>query len=411
MNAYTILNDRGFIKQCSDTTEVEQLLSTQSVRFYVGFDPTADSLHIGSLVPIMAVAHLQRNGHIPICIIGGGTTMIGDPSGKTQMRKMLTYEQITENGKGILKQLERYIQFNDKDGMFLNNADWLLQMKYIDFLRDIGKHFRVNDMIRSEAYKQRMDRQEGLSFIEFNYQLLQAYDFLYLNEKYNCTLQMGGDDQWGNIIAGKELTKKSNGNNVYGLTFPLLTTATGSKMGKTEAGTVWLDAEKTSPYEFYQYWINTHDKDVIRFLKYFTFLELGEIEKLEQLQGAEINQAKEILAYEATKLAHGKEEADKAREASKTMFGSGGKDMDAVPSVEIGQSELSQGIPIKDLLAQSTKIMKSKAEVQRFINQGGIYINNEQLSDSNYTVSKKDLTEGAIIIRIGKKKYYKILPK
>ena len=303
------LQDRGFVKNCSNESALREKITKEPITFYVGFDATADSLHVGHLMPIMAVAHLQKAGHIPILVVGGGTTLIGDPSGRTEMRKMLSLETIMHNAEQVQKQLSKFISFEDQKGMFQNNLEWLADLKYIEFLRDVGKYFRVNEMIKSEAYRLRLERQDGLSFIEFNYQLLQAYDFLMLNDKYGCVLQIGGDDQWGNIVAGVSLIRQMRQKEVYALTFPLLETASGKKMGKTEAGAVWFDALKTSPFEYYQYWINTDDRDVIKFLKFFTFLSLDEIAEMEKLTGADIRQAKETLAFEATKIAHGEEEA------------------------------------------------------------------------------------------------------
>ena len=303
-NVFEALNERGFIKQTTNAEQVTHLLSEGEVTYYVGFDPTASSLHVGSLVPIMAMAHLQQAGHKPIAIVGGGTTMIGDPTDKTEMRPMLSQEQIAANGKGILAQMQRYLnldngmthagnsQTTSKAGKFLNNADWLLSINYIEFLRDIGKHFRVNEMIRAEGYRQRLERELGLSFLEFNYQLLQAYDYLCLFQEYGCRLQLGGDDQWGNILAGVDLVRRVKGERVHAVTFPLLTTASGAKMGKTAGGAVWLDAERTAPYEFYQYWINTDDRDVSRFLAYFTFLPMDEIRRLGSLKDEAIREAK-----------------------------------------------------------------------------------------------------------------------
>ena len=291
-NVFEILQERGFVQQSTNKEALSKLLSENQVTYYVGYDPTASSLHAGSLVPIMAMAHLQRAGHKPIAIIGGGTTMVGDPSGKTQMRQLISRETIESNGIGILAQLKRYLNFNEGSGLFLNNADWLIPLNYIEFLRDIGRHFRVNEMIKVEAYRQRLDREEGLSFIEFNYQLLQAYDFLHLFQQYGCLLQMGGDDQWGNILAGADLIRRMKGDIVHALTFPLLTTASGEKMGKTAGGAIWLDADRTSPYAFYQYWINTDDKDVERFLAYFTFLPMDEVRRLGGLKDADLREAR-----------------------------------------------------------------------------------------------------------------------
>ena len=313
-NAFEILQERGFVAQTNDEAAIRAALGSRQLTYYIGFDPTASSLHCGSLVPIMAMAHLQRSGHKPIGLIGGGTAMVGDPSGKTEMRQMLSFEDISANGAGILGQLRRYLHLESGAGASANNADWLMRLNYIEFLRDIGRYFRVNEMIRAEAYKARLEREEGLSFIEFNYQLLQAYDFLQLFERHGCVLQMGGDDQWSNILAGTDLIRRKHQKQAFCITFPLLTTARGEKMGKTAAGAIWLDAARTSPYDFYQYWINTDDRDVRRFLALFTFLPMSEVEALGAAQGAELNAAKEVLAFEATKLCHG--EAPRWRWAS-----------------------------------------------------------------------------------------------
>ncbi len=364
MSIYEELKNRGFIQQLSDGKEIEAALNKGGTTFYVGFDPTADSMHVGHLLPIMAMAHLQKGGHKPIAIIGGGTTMIGDPSGKTEMRKILTREEINTNGKKLLEQLKRYLDFSDGKALFVNNADWLIDLNYIEFLRDIGKYFRVNEMIKMEAYKLRLAREEGLSFLEFNYQLLQAYDYLQLFEKYNCRLQMGGDDQWGNILAGVDLIRKMKGENVYALTFPLLTTASGGKMGKTENGAIWLDSTKTSPYEYYQYWINCDDKDAAKFLRIFTFLPLTEIEELCKEDGEKIRTAKEILAYEATRITHSQDEADKARETSKKLFAS--EDitvLENIPSTEISTDE-AKTISIIGLFVKSG-LCRSKREARK----------------------------------------------
>src|SRR5215510_14113633 len=353
-NAFDILGERGFVQQCTDTDAVRKLLGGPPVVFYCGFDPTADSLHCGSLMPIMAMAHLQRAGHTPIAIIGGGTALVGDPSGKTEMRRLLSAEDIAKNGRGILAQLQRYLTLDGSKGLFINNADWLCQLHYIDFLRDIGRHFRVNEMLRTEAYKQRLDRDEGLSFIEFNYQLLQAYDFLKLFQMHNCVLQIGGDDQWSNILAGADLVRKLEGKTAWGLTFPLLTTARGEKMGKTAQGAVWLATERTTPYDFYQYWINTDDPDVARFLAYFTFLPMDEVRRLGRLQGQALNEAKQILAFEATTLCHGQMKADKARKTTEGVFGpKAGDDLTGMPTTTLPRAALASGVSILDLLLQA----------------------------------------------------------
>jgi tyrosyl-tRNA synthetase len=407
MDTYSELRSRGFVQQQSDEKEIETALNNGETTFYVGFDATADSLHVGHLLAIMAMAHLQKGGHKPIAIIGGGTTMIGDPSGKTEMRKILTLEEINANGKKLLEQLKRYLDFSENKALFVNNADWLIGLNYIEFLRDIGKYFRVNEMIKMEAYKLRLAREEGLSFLEFNYQLLQAYDYLQLFEKYGCRLQMGGDDQWGNILAGVDLIRKVKGENVYALTFPLLTTASGGKMGKTENGAVWLDAEKTSPYEYYQYWINCNDKDTSKFLKIFTFLSLAEIDELCEESGEKIRIAKEALAYEATKITHGLNEADKARETSKKLFSSGDvASLDNIPSTEISADEIGSMTAI-DIFVKSG-LCDSKGEARKLIESSGAYINDESI-DSDIANISKYIKDDAIILRRGKKTYHKII--
>ncbi|MDE0315055.1 MAG: tyrosine--tRNA ligase [Candidatus Poribacteria bacterium] len=407
-NLFETLQERGFVQQCTHAEQVSRLLSANQITYYVGFDPTADSLHAGSLVPIMAMAHLQRGGHKPIAIIGGGTTMIGDPTDKTEMRAMISAEQIEKNGASILKQLQRYLDLDDTTGFFLNNAEWLLSLNYIEFLRDIGKHFRVNEMIKVEGYRQRLEREMGLSFLEFNYQLLQAYDYLCLFQKYNCVLQLGGDDQWGNILAGVDLVRRIEGKRVYGLTFPLLTTAGGAKMGKTADGAVWLDANKTSPYQFYQYWINTDDRDVERFLAYFTFLPMDEVKRLGSLEHDEIREAKAVLAYQATKLAHGKAEADKAQETSRAAFGGGGLDLDAMPTTTISGDRLDTGIPIMELFHE-IGLATSRSEARRLIQQGGAYINEKQYKAIDTVIDANLLEENALLLRAGKKRYHRVV--
>lgn len=407
-NVFESLQERGFVQQCTNEELVSRVLSENQITYYVGFDPTADSLHAGSLVPIMAMAHLQRAGHKPIAIIGGGTTMIGDPTDKTEMRPMISAEEIERNGSKILTQLQRYLTLDNTDGRFLNNADWLVSLNYIDFLRDIGKHFRVNEMIKAEGYRQRLDRELGLSFLEFNYQLLQAYDYLFLFRKHNCILQVGGDDQWGNILAGIDLVRRIEGERVHGLTFPLLTTATGAKMGKTAGGAVWLDSEKTSPYEFYQYWINVDDRDVKRFLAYFTFLPIDEVNRLGNLEHDEIREAKSILAYEATKLAHGSTEAKKAQEASKAAFGGGGVDLEAIPTTEMPSERLTDGIPIIELFHE-VGLATSRSEARRLIQQGGGYINEKQYKAIDVVIDSTFLDDDALLLRAGKKRYHRIV--
>ncbi len=407
-NVFETLQQRGFVQQCTNEEIVSRLLTETQIAYYVGFDPTADSLHAGSLVPMMAMAHLQQAGHKPIAIIGGGTTMIGDPTDKTEMRPMISAEQIEKNGARILKQLQRYIQLDNAAGIFLNNAEWLLSLNYVEFLREIGRHFRVNEMMRAEGYKQRLEREMGLSFLEFNYQLLQAYDYLRLFQEHNCVLQLGGDDQWGNILAGVDLVRRVEGERVHGLTFPLLTTAGGAKMGKTVGGAIWLDPDKTTPYEFYQYWINTDDRDVERFLAFFTFLPMEEVERLGKLEHDEIREAKNILAYEATKLAHGKEQADRSQETSRAAFGGEGIDLDAMPTTTISKDRLKDGIPIMQLFHE-VGLANSRSEARRLIYQGGAYVNEEQQKDIKLVIDTNSLKDEALLLRAGKKRYHRIL--
>ena len=407
-NGFEILQERGFVKQCTNEAALTRLLSENRVTYYIGYDATADSFHAGSLIPIMAMAHLQRAGHTPIAIIGGGTTMVGDPGGKTEMRPMMSREAIEANGVCLLAQLKRYLDLSNGRGAFLNNVDWLTSLNYIQFLRDIGRHFRVNEMIRAEAYRQRLEREEGLSFIEFNYQLLQAYDFLHLFDQHSCVLQLGGDDQWGNILAGVDLIRRMEGQTVHALTFPLLTTAGGEKMGKTAGGAVWLDADRTSPYEFYQYWINTDDRDVERFLAYFTFLPITEVRRLGGVTGAESRTAKEVLAYEVTKLAHGTVEAEKAREASHAAFGGEGIDLSAIPTSGIEPDRLAEGISIIDLFHE-VGLATSRGEARRLIQQGGAYINGERVAGIDAVATKKDLDGEGIMLRSGKKRHHRVI--
>ena len=421
-NVFEALKERGFIKQTTNTEQITNLLTEEQVTYYVGFDPTAPSLHVGSLVPIMAMAHLQRAGHRPIAIIGGGTTMIGDPTDKTEMRPMLSQEQISVNGTSILAQLQRYLNLDKgitdseqqqtapKVGRFLNNADWLLTVNYIEFLRGIGKHFRVNEMIQAKGYRQRLERKVGLSFLEFNYQLLQAYDYLCLFQKYGCRLQLGGDDQWGNILAGVHLVRRIEDEQVHAVTFPLLTTASGAKMGKTVGGAVWLDAERTSPYEFYQYWINVDDRDVSRFLAYFTFLPMDEVQRLGNLEDEAIREAKEILAYEVTQLAHGKVVADKARAASRAAFGGGNLDEAEMPTSVMPSERLDSGIPIMALFHE-VGLANSRSEARRLIQQGGAYINEKQCRAIDMVVGTDLLEANALLLRAGKKRYHRIVLK
>jgi|TARA_B100001079_G_C16407913_1_gene514690 tyrosyl-tRNA synthetase len=395
--------ERGFFKQTTHPEELKNRVESGRICAYIGFDPTADSLHVGHLIPLMGLAHLQRSGQRVIALMGGGTAMIGDPSGKTEMRKMLTEQQLEANVVKIKPQMERFLDF-EGDSELINNSEWLRNLNYIDFLRDIGRHFSVNRMLSFETYKARLET--GLSFLEFNYQLLQAYDFLELNKRYDCVLQMGGDDQWANILAGVDLIRRVHQNEAFGWTYPLLTTASGRKMGKTEKGAVWLDPEKTSPYEYYQYWINCEDADVEKFLTLFTFLPMDEVQSLGRLQGAEIREAKSRLALETASLIHGKEEALKAEKAAKSLFGDGGESED-IPSTQLDAILLQDGMGIFDAFRKSG-LCKSNGEARRLMNQGGLYLNNEVVSDPDYRITAQDLLEGTALLRAGKKRYHRL---
>jgi tyrosyl-tRNA synthetase len=405
-NVFETLTERGFIAQVSDEEGVRRILGGEPVTFYIGFDGTAASLHAGSLVPIMAMMHLQRAGHRPIAIVGSGTTMVGDPSGKDEMRQLLDEEAIRANGRAIHAQLNRYLHFDRGKALALDNADWLLELNYVAFLRDIGVHFSVNRMLAAEAYKQRLER--GLSFIEFNYQLLQAYDYLVLYRQHGCTLQMGGDDQWGNILAGVDLIRREEGAEVYAMTFPLLTTASGAKMGKTASGAVWLEAELLSPYEFFQYWINCDDRDVARFLKMFTFLPMGEIARLSALPGREIRQAKRVLAFEATRITHGEAAATEAQEAAAAVFGSDAEaDLEAMPTTVIAARRLAEGVSPVDLFAE-VGLTRSKSEARRLLQQGGMYVNDQRVEDLAQVLTLADLSPDGMLLRAGKKNYHRV---
>jgi tyrosyl-tRNA synthetase len=416
-NVFDVLRARGFVQQVTHPDILRQRLGSERLTFYIGYDPTARSLHIGSLLTIMAMAHMQRAGHRPLVIVGGGTAMIGDPSGRTEMRQMLSQDTIAQNVQALRAQLQRYLALEgDHGAIIVNNADWLAELKYIDFLRDIGRHFSVNRMLTFEAYKQRLET--GLSFLEFNYQLLQAYDFLVLFQRYGCVLQIGGDDQWGNLVAGVDLIRRVTDGEAFAMTFPLLTTASGQKMGKTAAGAIWLDAELTSPYEFYQFWINVDDRDVQRFLKYYTFLPLEEITRLSALQGAELRQAKEVLAFEATKLTHGEDEARQARGAAHALFEGERSESRAqrvlagelagVPETAIPQVRLTAGVAVVDLLVE-TGLAASKSAARRLIQQGGASLNGSRLAHLEAVVTSADLHDGALLLRAGKKHYHRVV--
>ncbi|MEW5725599.1 MAG: tyrosine--tRNA ligase [Thermodesulfobacteriota bacterium] len=412
-NPYDIMLERGFVYQCTDEEGLRKCFAKERVTAYIGFDATADSLHVGSLVPIMALAWLQRTGHRPVAIVGGGTTMVGDPSGKTEARKLLSREDIRRNMEGLKRQLSRFISFEEDRALMIDNGDWLLGLNYIEFLRDIGRHFSVNRMLAAESYRMRLET--GLTFIEFNYMLLQAYDFLVLYQDCGNKLQMGGQDQWGNIVAGIDLIRRVTGGQAYGLTFPLLEDPkTGAKFGKTHEGAVWLDAQKTSPYDFYQFWRNTDDAAVGRFLGLFTFLPLKELRELKSLKGAELNRAKEILAFEVTRIAHGEEEAEKARAAARGLFVSGPTGPAAgeaeIPTTEIETGLVAAGLTAADLFVLAG-LAKTKAEARRLIRQGGAYINEERADQEDRQVSLAELAAGPLVLRAGKKRYHRLVLK
>ncbi len=402
-NVMDTLRERGFIKQAVYEDDLYELLGKESVTFYAGFDPTADSLHVGHFLLVMAMAHMQRAGHKAIVLIGGGTAAIGDPSGRSDMRQMMTRETIDHNVACFKKQLSRFIDFDDDKAIIVNNADWLLDINYIEFLRDIGVHFSVNKMLSAECFKSRMEK--GLSFLEFNYMLMQSYDFLCLNQKYNCMLQIGGDDQWSNMLGGADLIRRKERKDAFALTFTLLTTSEGKKMGKTQSGAVWLDPEKTSPYEFYQYWRNVNDADVEKCLKLLTFLPLDEIAELCAYKDERINAAKRRLAYEVTAIVHGNEEADKAQAAAEAVFGSGS--IDQMPTKNIPFAEL-ENIRITDLLFVAG-ITKSKGEGRRLIEGGGISVNDRKITNVDDILAASDVTDGYFILHKGKKTHLRII--
>lgn len=400
MNIFDILKERGFIAQCTDNTEVYKLLNEKSITFYIGFDPTADSLHSGHLIALMTMAHMQRAGHRPICLIGGGTGIIGDPSGRSDLRKVITDDMIEHNCSCLKEQISHFIDFNNDKALIVNNGNWLRKLNYIDILREVGAHFTVNRMLTAECYKQRWEK--GLTFLEFNYMIMQAYDFYKLYNDYNCVLEMGGDDQWSNIIAGIELVKRKTGNTVWGLTNKLLLKSDGTKMGKTAKGAIWLDKQKTSPYNFYQYWRNIDDVDVENCLKLLTFLSINEINNLCAYKDKRINEAKEVLAYEVTKLVHGEDIANQVHKTSIEIFTN--QNFNNIPIFTISNNINN----LLDILV-NTNVIKSKAEGRRLISQNGLTLNDKKVTDINYTVSKNDLQNNSFIIRKGKKNYYKYI--
>ena len=405
MSVWQVFRERGFFQQATDMEALEARTKEGPITGYIGFDPTADSFHAGHLIPLMALLHFQREGHRPIALLGGGTAMIGDPTGKNEMRKMLSEAELTANIAGLRKQLAGLLDF-EGGAILANNADWLRELHYIDFLREVGHHFSVNRMLTFETFRMRLEG-AGLSFIEFNYPLLQSYDFLELHKRYGCILQLGGDDQWANIISGVDLVRRMARATVFGWTFPLLTTASGEKMGKTERGAVWLDAARTSPYEYYQYWVNLDDADVAKCLALFTLLPMAEVRRLGTLEGAEIRDAKAVLAYEATRLVHGEQEAEKARAGAQALFGKGG-DVAEVPSTRLVPARLNGGLALTEILPE-VGLAKSKSDVRRLIRQGGVAVNEETVADEAFTVDASHAGEGAILLRVGKKKYHRLV--
>jgi tyrosyl-tRNA synthetase len=404
MDVLDELQARGFIKQCSDLDGLRAVMDEGPITFYVGFDPTADSLHVGHLLPITMMEHLQRAGHHPIAVVGGGTGMVGDPSGKTESRQLLDEAAIASNIEALRGQLGRFLDLSDGSGRLVNNADWLMGVHYIPFLRDIGKCFSVNRMLTAEGYRQRLER--GLSFIEFNYQLLQAYDFLVLYQRYGCRLQLGGDDQWGNILAGLDLVRRKERAQTYALTIPLLTTASGAKMGKTHAGALWLDETRCKPFDFYQYWVNIDDRDVGKVLRLYTFLPLDEIERLEALQGADVRKAKAVLAYEVTKRVHGEALAREAQQGAKAMVA--GQAAADLPTHDLDKASLEAGVQVAVLLADSG-LTKSRGEARRMIKGGGVRVDGTRLTDPEHELTTADVTAEGVVIRVGKKRAVRVV--
>ena len=404
-SVYDTLVERGFIEQCTHEKELRELLEKEKVTFYIGFDATADSLTAGHFLTIMAMMHMQKAGHRPIALLGGGTTMIGDPSMRSDMRQMMTIEQIQHNASCFKEQLSHFISFDNDGAILENNANWLLDLNYVNFLRDVGIHFSVNKMLTAECYKSRME--QGLTFFEFNYMLMQSYDFLELNRRYDCCLEMGGNDQWSNILGGVDLIRRKEQKPAYGLTFKLLTTSDGKKMGKTQKGAVWLDPAKTSPYDFYQYWRNIEDAKVEECLGLLTFLPMDEVRRLGALEGAEINKAKEVLAYEITKIVHGEEEAKKAQAAAKALFVSGGV-AGSVPTYTYPAGRLAEGVDIISILVD-TKLAPTRSEARRLVNQGGVTVNDVKVPAFDAVYGSKDFNENqAFMVKKGKKGFFQI---
>ena len=402
-NAFEILKERGFIEQMTHPEEIEQLFKNEKITFYIGFDPTADSLHVGHFLTVMAMSHMQRCGHRPICLMGGGTGMVGDPTGKTGLRRMMTVEEIDHNVSCFKKQLSNFIDFTDDRAIIVDNGDWLRNLNYIEFLREIGSVFSVNKMLTAECFKTRMEK--GLSFLEFNYMIMQSYDFLELNKRYGCIMQLGGNDQWSNILGGVDLIRRKENKPAYGMTFQLLTNSEGKKMGKTEKGAVWLDPEKTSPYEFYQYWRNVGDKDVEKCLRLLTFLPMEEVKRLGSLEGSEINKAKEVLAYELTKIVHGEEEAKKADVAAKALF-MGGNAGGSIPTTEVSTADIENMDILSALVL--TKLTPSRSEARRAVQQGGVKLNDEKIEDIDFKINEGLFKDGIITLQRGKKSFHRL---
>ena len=412
MNLFDTLKERGFVHQTTDEADLRAMLAEPPVTCYIGYDPTADSLHVGNLVTIMMLAHAQRAGHRPVALVGGGTSRIGDPTGRSEMRQMLTDEQIARHLAGIRTQLTQFLRFDDSPtgALMVDNADWLLPLNYIEFLRDVGRYFAVNQMIKTKGYAERLEREQGLSFIEFNYQILQAYDFLVLYQRYGCRLQMGGADQWGNIVAGADLVRRVAGSSAHAITVALITTASGEKMGKTASGAVWLSAERTPPYDFFHYWRNVDDRDVGRFLALFTFLPMDEVRRLGELEGkttAEINAAKETLAFEVTKLVHGEAAAEEAQAAERALFASGG-DLSAAPTTEVARDRLVEGVAVVDLLVE-TGLVPSKKEARRKIDEGAVHVGDEKVSDARARVTLDRVEGDGLLLKVGKKSFHRVV--
>ena len=408
MSVYDVLMERGFIKQMSHEDEIKELLEKEKITFYIGFDPTADSLHVGHFIALMMMSHMQRAGHRPIVLLGGGTGMVGDPSGKDEMRKMLTPEFIAHNIACFKKQMSRFIDFGEDKAIIVNNADWLLDLNYVQLLREVGVHFTVNRMLAAECFKKRWEK--GLTFFEFNYMIMQSYDFYMLFQKYGCNLQFGGDDQWSNMLGGTELIRRKLGEDAGAMTITLLLNSEGKKMGKTVSGAVWLDPEKTSPYDFYQYWRNVADADVLKCIRMLTFLPLEQIDEMDKWEGSQLNKAKEILAFELTKLVHGEEEAKKAESAAKALFGAG--NAAEIPAVELSAADFAEGEGEKlDILSLLVKagLAKSRSEARRAVEQGGVSVNDEKVTDIRMSFAANEIPAEGLVIKKGKKNFKKIV--